>query len=167
MAVSITWATKVIYVPKADSVLTQVSPEVRTYDVDSFRLELLALEQGEEGMPFINTHNHNTEVSLSGVDYARVIEITNGYTVEFEDGQYTVVLSGGNNNLSDVKVANQVSLVTNNSAGQTVPLTPEDIATAVWDANEADHDLVDSFGNLQDKQLKKIKQSIAMNITKG
>jgi hypothetical protein len=37
--------------------------------------------------------------------------------VEFEDGQYTVNCVGANHNISDVKVANQVSLIVNNAAG--------------------------------------------------
>lgn len=167
MAVSITWATKVIFVPKADTTLIQASPEVRKYNVNTFRLELKALEESEEGMPFIRTHEHTPEKILSGVTYARIVEIINGYTVEFEDGQYAVTLEGPNNNLADVKVANQVSLITNNSAGSTVPLLPGDIADAVWDELENEHDLSGSFGELQDKQLKKIKQSIAHNIVKG
>jgi hypothetical protein len=72
-------------------------------------------------MPFPDTHVHATEVVMSGVNYSRFIVIANGYTVEFEDGQYTVAPYGANSNLADVKVTNQVSLVMTNSAGlQTV-----------------------------------------------
>lgn len=117
MAISITWGTKVIYVPKADLTLIQASPEVRELDLDWFRLQLKGLEDDEEGMPFAHTHNHSTEVTLAGLTYARIVEIINGYTVEFEDGQYTVNCVGANHNLSDVKVANQVSLIVNNAAG--------------------------------------------------
>lgn len=117
MAISINWGTQVIYVPKADLTLIQPSPEIRQIDLDWFRYQLKALEESEEGMPFLDTHNHNTEVELAGLTYARIVEIINGYTVEFEDGQYTVNCVGANHNLSDVKVANQVSLIVNNAAG--------------------------------------------------
>jgi hypothetical protein len=117
MAISITWGTKVINVPKADLTLIQASPEVRELDLDWFRLQLKDLEDDPEGMPFVDTHRHNTEVTLSGLTYARIVEIINGYTVEFEDGQYTVNCVGANHNISDVKVANQVSLIVNNAAG--------------------------------------------------
>lgn len=117
MAVSIDWGQKIINVPKADMTLIQPSPEVRELDLDSFRLILKDLEDDLEGMPFPDTHRHNTEVLLAGLTYARTIEIINGYTIEFEDGQYTVNCVGANHNISDVKVANQVSLIINNAAG--------------------------------------------------
>jgi hypothetical protein len=104
-------------VPKADLPLLQASPEVRELDVDWFRLELKDLEDDAEGMPFPDTHRHFTEVTLAGLTYARIVEIINGYTVEFENGTYTVNCTGANHNLSDVKVANSVSLIVNNAAG--------------------------------------------------
>lgn len=121
MATSITWGTKVIYVPKAD--LTFISGVLYELDVDAFRLELKDLEDNEVGMPFPDTHVHNTEVVLSGVTYARTVEIVNGYTVEFEDGQYVVRCVGANHNLADVKVANQVSLIIGNAAGLIADVT--------------------------------------------
>ena len=117
MTISIDWGTKVIYVPKADLALLQSDPEIRALDLNAFHLWLKDAEDSEDGMPFLDTHNHNTEVELAGLTYARIVEITNGYTVEFEDGQYTISCTGANHNLSDVKVANQVSLIVNNAAG--------------------------------------------------
>lgn len=119
MAISVDWAgTQRIFVPRADMPVIQVSPEVRQLDLDDFRLELKDLEANRvEGIVYPDTHRHVTEALLSGIPYARLVEILDPYTVEFEDGQYTVVLVGANTNLGDVKVANQVSLTTNNSAG--------------------------------------------------
>lgn len=117
MSISINWGTKIIYIPKADLTLVQSSPEVRQIDLNWFRMQLKDLEDGDEGMAFLDTHRHNTEATLSGLVYARIIEIINGYTVEFQDGQYTVNCVGANHNLSDVKVPNQVSLIVNNAAG--------------------------------------------------
>jgi hypothetical protein len=118
MAITINPLTHVIYVPKADMTLVQASPEVRELDVDSFRLALKSIEDDPAyGIYLLKTHSHNTEVSLSGLTYARIVEILDPYTVEFEDGQYTVNCTGANHNLSDVKVANQVSLIVNNAAG--------------------------------------------------
>jgi hypothetical protein len=68
-------------------------------------------------MPFLRTHEHFTEIVLSGVTYARVIKIINGYTLTFEDGQYAVNLTGANSNLAEVANVNQVSVRSNNSAG--------------------------------------------------
>lgn len=117
MTITINWLTKVINVPKADLTLIQASPEVRELDLDWFRYQLKGIEESEEGIPYLDTHRHNTEVELAGLVYARIVEIINGYTVEFEDGQYTINCVGANHNVSDVKVANQVSLIVNNAAG--------------------------------------------------
>lgn len=118
MAISINPLTFVIYVPKADLTLVQASPEVRELDVNDFRLALKNLEDDpDHGIFLLKTHSHNTEVTLSGLTYARIVEILDPYTVEFEDGQYTINCVGANHNLADVKVANQVSLIVNNAAG--------------------------------------------------
>lgn len=118
MAISVNWGTLVINVPKLDMPVIQASPfEIRQLDVNGFRLELKALESSAEGVTSLRTHNHVTETTLAGISYARSVEIINGYTVEFEDGQYGVSLIGANNNILDVKVGNQVSVLGNNSAG--------------------------------------------------
>lgn len=117
MAISVDPLTDIIYVPKADLTLIQASPEVREIDLNWFRLALRDWEDGEDAIPRPKTHNHSTETTLAGLTYARIIEILAPYTVEFEDGQYTVNCVGANHNISDVKVANQVSLIVNNAAG--------------------------------------------------
>lgn len=127
MAVSIEWGTKIISVPRTDMLLVQSVPsEIRELDIDAFRRELKGLESSEEGMPFPDTHRHNTIVTLSGVTYARVIEIINGYTITFEDGQYAVNLVGANSNIADVTNVNQVSVRSANSAGLTYSKEVED-----------------------------------------
>lgn len=117
MAISINWATKVITIPQAD--LISLGGGIYELDVDDFRLGLKDLEDSEAGQVFPATHNHNTAVTLSGVTYARTVEIINGYTVLFEDvgTPYTVKCTGANHNIADVKVVNQVSLIVGNSAG--------------------------------------------------
>jgi hypothetical protein len=81
------------------------------------RRALKDLEDDEAGMPFLDTHRHNTEITISGVTYARTVEIINGYTVTLEDGQYRVRTVGANHNIADVLNLNQVSLLVQNSAG--------------------------------------------------
>ena len=119
MAISVNWATKVISIPQAD--LTHVSGTIYELDTDWFRLQLKDLEDGEDGMPFPDTHVHNTEVTVAGITYARTVTIINGYTVTFEDGQYTIILTGSNNNIFDVANGilnqNQVQVIPTNSAG--------------------------------------------------
>ena len=120
MAISVDWDAKIISVPKADTLLIQSSPtEVRQLDLDAFRLDLKALEAGEEGMVFEDTHQHVAPINVGGVTLARVVEIINNYTITFEDGQYAVNLVGANSNVGDRVNVNQVSVRSTNSAGLT------------------------------------------------
>ena len=120
---SVNWATKVIFVPKTYTQFVQFEPitglEVRQLDLDQFRLDLKAIEASAEGIPFLDMHEHTAPKTLGGVTYARFVEIINGYTVEFEDGQYAVNLVGANTNVQDVTIVNQVSIRPSNSAGLT------------------------------------------------
>jgi hypothetical protein len=118
MAISIDWGTKIINIPQ--NYLTDLGGGVYELDTNALRLDLIDLEDSEDGMAFPKTHNHNTEVELAGVTYARVIEVINGYTITFEDGQYAVNLVGSNNNIADVANVNQVSIRSANSAGLVV-----------------------------------------------
>lgn len=115
MPISIAWGSRVIYVPQ--SYLTLIGGSVYELDLEQFRLDLKDLEDNEEGIAHLDTHRHNTEVTLGGITLARTIEIINGYTVTFEDGQYAVEAKGANSNIADVMNLNQVSLRTFNSAG--------------------------------------------------
>ena len=132
--ISVNWATNVITIPRAD--LVHVGGALYELDVNAFREELKDLEDSEVGITFPDTHRHNTEVTLSGVTYARTFEMINGYTITFEDvgTPYTVRCVGANHNIADVKNVNQVSLIIGNSAGLIVReigtsgLTPDESA---------------------------------------
>lgn len=119
MAITVNYSTKVIYVPQSD--LTFISGTLYELDTNQFKQDLADLQDDEAGMPFPDMFIHNTEVTVAGTTFARTIEITNGYSVEFEDGQYSVRLAGSNNNIFDVEngilVQNQVQLIAQNSGG--------------------------------------------------
>lgn len=120
MAISVNWATGVITVPQAD--LTFISGTLYEMDTDVFRLALKALEAGVEGMPFADTHAHNTEVTVAGTTFARTVEILAPYSVTFTpNSQWSVRLVGSNNNIFDVENGvlnqNQVQVIPGNSAG--------------------------------------------------
>lgn len=120
MAVTIDWGTFIIHVPKADLTLIQSVPtEILEMDINWFRIQLKDIEDNEEGIPFLKTHTHNTEVLLGGLTYARVVEILAPYTITFEDSQYAVNLVGANSNIGDRVNVNQVSVRSSNSAGLT------------------------------------------------
>jgi len=115
VTISIAWASGVITVPQ--SFLTPLGGTTYQLDLDVFRLALKDLEDDEDGMPWPRTHNHNTEVTLAGITFARSIEIIQPYKVQFEDGVYGVNLVGANSNVPDVLIRNSVSVNTQNSAG--------------------------------------------------
>lgn len=114
MTISINPTTHVITILKSELSGTFPNHEL---DVDVFRLALKNWEDNEEGIWQPNTHIHNTEVTLGGITFARVIEIIAPYTITFQDDQYSVNLVGANNNIADKVNLNQVSVRSNNSAG--------------------------------------------------
>jgi hypothetical protein len=139
MAISIDWGNQIILVPK--SYLTHIAGLLYELDTNQFRLDLKALEASEAGMCHLDTHDHNTTYVVSGVTYARKLEIINGYEVTFEDGQYRVRLAGSNNNILDVATVNQVGIAPQNSAGLVVApdITAASVAVAVLEELIADH----------------------------
>lgn len=157
MAVSIDPQTFVITIPKSD--LTLVNGTIYELDTNSFRLELKAWEANREGgITFLKTHIHNTEVTVAGTTYARLISIIPPYSIEFEDGQYTVILKNSNNNIFDVEsgilVQNQVQVIPTNAAGLIVgtggaSITPAEIAAAVWDAQKSLYNDPNTMGEAQ------------------
>jgi hypothetical protein len=121
---TINWLTKVISVPQSE--LTLLSGTKYELNVNTLRLALKDIEDGEEGMPFPDTHRHATESTLSGVTYARQFEIINGYTVSFQNTgtPYSIAFVGANHNIADVtNYDGGASLVIGNSAGLQVVAT--------------------------------------------
>ena len=162
MAISIDWATKVITVPQAD--LTFVTGTLYELDTDAFRLALKDIEDDTEGIPFDDTHRHNTEVTVAGTTFARTLEIINGYSITFENGAYSVRLAGSNNNFFDVEngILNQntVQIIAQNSGGLVVTAggggggpTAAQIADAVWDEAASGHTSSGTFGGIAGKAL--------------
>ena len=162
MAISIDPLTFVILIPREDMTLIQSIPtEIRELDLNWFRLALKAYEAAVYGIYLLKTHNHNTEVTLGSLTFARVIEILPPYTITFEDGQYAVNLVNANSNVSDRTNVNQVSVRSSNSAGlvaATSTVTVDDInaiADAVWDELVSTHTIPGSTGKtLKDTKSK-------------
>ena len=135
--VTIDWANRIIFIPKFVSTQVQTVPfEVRTLDLNEFRLALKDLEDSDAGIVYPTTHNHNSPVTVGGVTLARVLELINNYTVTFENGQYAINLTGANSNVADRVNVNQVSVRAANSAGliKGADGVPTDVqnAEAVW-----------------------------------
>jgi len=132
--ITVYWKDRVIFVPRSALELVQTTPTViYNLDLNAFRLALKDLEDDADGMAYPTTHEHNTTVTVGGVTLARVVQLINGYTVTFEDGQYAVNLIGANSNVADRVNVNQVSVRAANSAGlveaaaAVAALTPEQI----------------------------------------
>lgn len=155
MAYTVDWITKIVSIPTAD--LTLVSGTRYSLSMSSFLDEIRRLEwEPTEGLwaPAILEHS-NTRVDFAGVTYAPFDDIINGYTIQFTGIATRVDLLGSNNDLIDVLIATGISVVPNNSAGLQIVdaggggLTAQQTADAVWDANKATHQDVDSMGELQ------------------
>lgn len=118
MAISIDYLTKIILVPRADLIELQNTPSfIYQLNMEWFYRRVSDLQDDQAGSPFVDAVVNTAPVDVGGVLLARVIQVINGYTVEFEDGQYAVNLTGANTNLQDVTQVNQVSVRPNNSAG--------------------------------------------------
>lgn len=133
MALVFDYAIKRITIPQAD--LSLVGGTLYDLDSNQFRLDVISELGSETGMFAEDAILHNTEVTVAGTTFARTIEIINGWSVVFEDGQYSVRLLGSNNNIFDVAsgilIQNQVQVISNNSAGlitvtQGSGVTPQD-----------------------------------------
>lgn len=144
--ITIDWPNKIIFVPL--SYLSLVSPGIYELDVSQFRLDLVALQSDATGIAYDPTHDHITELTLSGTTYVRAVKIINGYQVEFESGSYSVKCTGANHNIGDVKVVNPVSLIINNSAGSTVVYVGGGGGLTTTDINAIDA-AVDPSGKLK------------------
>jgi len=131
MAITIDWGTKMISIPQAD--ITFISGTLYELDTEWLRGELHTIQASEDGMAHAAIFRHNTEVTIAGVVFSRVIEIINGYMLEFTpDSQWSVRLAGSNNNFFDVDggilTQNQVQVIAQNSAGLVNPtLTTQEI----------------------------------------
>lgn len=122
MALSLDPATRLISIPQAD--LTFVSGTLYTLDSDQFRKDVFDLIASEPYIWMPDAFQHNTEVTVAGITYARTLEFINSYNVQFEDtgAAYTVRIEGSNNNIFDVEngiliPTDKVTVVSTNSAG--------------------------------------------------
>src|SRR4030042_1054798 len=117
MAISIDPSTHVITMPQED--LTPLGGTNYQLDTNAFRISLKNWEDSEDGIYQPKTHNHNTAITIGGVQYARLMEILSPYTITFENvgSPYRVYLIGSNNNILDKTNLNNVSVAPNNSAG--------------------------------------------------
>ena len=121
MSISINWLTKTFSVPQSD--LTLIGGTLYEMDTNvDFRHKVNEIMAGEEGIVYEDPISHNTEYVVSGVTYARKIEMINSYKLQFTpDSQWSVRLAGSNNNLFDIYggtlVQNQVQVIPQNSAG--------------------------------------------------
>ncbi len=126
-------ATRVISVPQVD--LTLISGDLYELDTDQFRKDVFDLLSSEEFIWLPDAFNHNTEVTIVGVTYARLIEFINGFSVTFEDLVYSVRLAGSNNNLFDVEngilnPSGNVTVIGQNSAGLQVVTSGSGLSAA-------------------------------------
>lgn len=159
MAFSVDPITHLITIPQTD--LTFISGTLYQHDTDAFRLELKTWEATLVGMAHQKTNDHNTEVTIAGIIYARSINMLSPYTVEYENGFYSVILAGSNNNIWDIQSGllfqNNVQVIPGNAAGLIVAetgtsgLTPQESAALIQntaDLSAIAADIVTIDGNI-------------------
>jgi hypothetical protein len=139
--------TRIIQIPKADLLLVSTVPsEVRQLDINDLRLWLHDEQDDERGIVFVKMFDNQPPKTISGVTLARVLEILDPWTIEFDDtggtDLYSVNIVGGNSNLADVIVKNTVGVNTANSAGLQDPFALQ--AGAFF--NEVSLDTVNGVG---------------------
>jgi hypothetical protein len=119
MALTIDFANKIIYPDRADMTQIQSTPiEIYQFDINTFHQGMRNLEDDEEGIWADVTHDYASPTTLSGVTYARLVEIINDYTITFlPDSAWVVQVTGGNSNVGDRVNPNNVSVQVANSAG--------------------------------------------------
>ena len=114
MAYSVNWTTRVITIPQAD--LTPLGGGLYQLLVDDFRKECRRLEWSDtQGLSYPAIVDWISSITIAGTPLAAILQVINGYTIEFEDLQYAVNLVGANSNMGDVTVVNQVSVRPQNS----------------------------------------------------
>jgi hypothetical protein len=116
---TVNWITKVVSIPASDLVL--VSGTRYRLEAPAFTAEIRRLEWSfSDGFWAAQIlERDNTRFDFSGVDYAPFEKVINGYTIEFVGGMTRVDLLGSNCNIADVLIANGVTVVPSNSAGNT------------------------------------------------
>lgn len=122
MSILIDWLSKVITVHKADLAVVQLSPEIRQLNLGSFHLTLRALEAAYLGMPYPQTHTNVTPYVVGDVAIPRVMHFVNGYTITFENGDYTVWVVGGASNIQGVVTPNDVVVELHNDEPECVDI---------------------------------------------
>ncbi len=146
MSYTVDWIGKAITIPTSD--LTLVGGTEYDLDMSEFWLELRRLEADpNEGLWAPQILAHANTRTLAGTTFIMENEVINGYTVQFSGVATRVNLRADNDNLADVFVATGITLVTFNSAGNTLTVTGSgvtaqdklDIADQVWKEILADH----------------------------
>lgn len=114
---TVAWDTRIITVPQ--SYLTFLSGDSYQLDTNAFRISINDIEDSEQGQVHPQILVHKTSTTLDGIEYVRIVEFVNGYTITFEEigSPYKVILNGSNNNILTVTNLGTVQVAPSNSAG--------------------------------------------------
>lgn len=113
-------ATKRVTIPQ--SYLTFVSGSLYELDTEQFRTDMNDLMDDERYIWMDDYAIRNAPVTVAGVTLAQTIEMTNGWSLTYENLSMSVRLANSNNNLFDAEngvLINQplVNVIGQNSAG--------------------------------------------------
>jgi hypothetical protein len=151
ISVDYSGATFRINIPQAD--LTHVSGSLYELDTDAFWEDLKALEANETGIVFEDMQSHNPSYTVFGETYAPKVEILNAsnssntdvYEVFFNpDTQYSVKLTGSNNNIADLQNAILANATTQVIPGNSAGLIIKSIGSGLSESEQAQLDDIES-----------------------
>lgn len=114
--ITVNYLTKIIFIPQ--TFLTFVTGTIFDLSILDLWLALADIQDDEEGMPFDTMYIRVADIDVVGLTIPGSLLLINGYSIEFEDGQYTVRLFGANTNIFDVEddklIQNQVQVIATN-----------------------------------------------------
>lgn len=128
MPLSCNWPTKVITIPLSE--LTLVSGTYYTLDVTYYFQLLRELNGSAEGISqTIGAPLYFNTSPTTGTP--RIVDVINGFTIQFENLQISVDFKNGNTNWRVVEIRNDVSIGTDNVAAAVTPDLSE-LSTELW-----------------------------------
>lgn len=112
LSIEMDWSNKVINIPKSGlkSLTTNIATrEIRLLDVEILWRDLAALNANLEGIVFEIMYDNTPPYNAQGINQQyRRLKIISGYTVTFENGDYTVDIANGVSNILEIVNKNKV-----------------------------------------------------------
>lgn len=127
---TVDWQNKIVHIEIND--LKSVAQNIYELNPLDFKEKAQGFEASEEGILHDEIVEYKPPIYLDGATVPDVVEVVNGYTITFEDGQYAVNLKGANSNIAEVTNVNGVQVRSFNST-LVVGNNEWDTTAPLWD----------------------------------